>query len=287
MLLAPLFGVVVIAIARDRRRALGHAAVLVAAALALIAPITVRNHAVFHEWVPLSINGGLTLWQGVADAGGEAEGARRRDKLVMDEEAERYGNPRYREWWAEPDGIFRDRERYRRARAVIRAHPLLYARVVAGRALRMVSYATGAPPTVTGSRAGTELVARTEDDDDADARVHDLARRPADDRPLWPGRAVAPVRPVVGAVQAVLLHVLTPLVALGVALLVYACPRETLLLLALPLYYVATESFFLYEWRVAVPMHYALFACAAAPVVAALSLLASALGRGRAQNQAG
>ena len=73
----------VVAVARDRRRALGHAAALLAAAIASIAPITLRNYAVFGEWVPVSINGGLTLWQGVADAGGEAEGAFRRDKLVM------------------------------------------------------------------------------------------------------------------------------------------------------------------------------------------------------------
>src|SRR4051812_24442067 len=97
MLLAPLLALLLVTIAHDRRRARAHAAALLAAATALMAPIPLRNHAVFGEWVPLSINGGLTLWQGVADAGGEAEGARRRDKLVMDEEAVRYGNPRYRE----------------------------------------------------------------------------------------------------------------------------------------------------------------------------------------------
>src|SRR4051812_30797464 len=153
MLLAPLLALVLVVVAHERRRALGHAAALVAAALAVIAPITIRNYAVFHEWVPLSINGGLTLWQGVADAGGEPEGARRRDKLVMDEEAERYGNPRYREWWAEPDGIFRDRERYRRAPAGIPAPPLFYSRVVAGRAPGMVSYPAPGPPPPRGGDA--------------------------------------------------------------------------------------------------------------------------------------
>ena len=255
MLLAPFLAVVVVLVARERRRAVGHGLVLLAAALALIAPITLRNHAVFGEWVPLSINGGLTLWQGVADAGGEAEGARRRDKLVMDEEAERYGNPRYREWWAEPDGIFRDRERYRRARAVIRAHPLLYARVVAGRALEMLSYTSPGPPTLLAGDAAGALLARSADDDASDARTHDLARRPTDDRFLAPGRAAAPLRPLVGAVQAVLVRVLTPLAVLGAMTILAAGWRSALLLLALPLYYLSTESFFLYEWRVAVPMH--------------------------------
>ena len=290
MLLAPLLAAVIVAIARERRRALGHAAALLGAAFATIAPITLRNHAVFGEWVPVSINGGLTLWQGVADAGGEAEGAFRRDKLVMAEEAERYGNPRYREWWAEPDGIFRDRERYRRARAVIRAHPLLYARVVAGRALEMLSYAEAGPPTLSGDAVATDLLARMEEDDDSDGRRHDLAGQPTDARWLALGRATAPLRSVLGAAQSVMVPALTPLALLGAAIILAARWRSGLLLLALPLYYLATESFFLYEWRVAVPMHYALFAVAAAPLVGAWSALRSALGSAPDppdQNQAG
>jgi hypothetical protein len=290
MLLAPLLAVLIVLIAHERRRALGHAAALLGAAFAMIAPITLRNHAVFGEWVPVSINGGLTLWQGVADAGGEAEGAFRRDKLVMAEEAERYGNPRYREWWAEPDGIFRDRERYRRARAVIRAHPYLYARVVAGRALEMLSYAEPGPPRLSADDAAAELRSRTEDDDAGDAREHDLGRRPEDERWLAPGRAARPLRPLLGAAQSVMVPALTTLAVLGAALILLARWRSGLLLLSLPLYYLSTESFFLYEWRVAGPMHYALFACAAAPLVAAWSALRAAAGSGPRppdQNQAG
>lgn len=286
MLLAPFLAVLIVLVARERRRAVGHAAALLAAAVALIAPITLRNHAVFGEWVPVSINGGLTLWQGVADAGGEAEGAFRRDKLVMAEEAERYGKPRYREWWAEPDGIFRDRERYRRARAVIRAHPLLYARVVGGRALEMLSYAAAGPPTLFGDTAAAELLARSEDDDAEDAREHDLARRPADDRFLAIGRAAGPLRPILGGLQTILMPVLTPLALLGAVVLLMVSWRSALLLLGLPLYYLSTESFFLYEWRVAVPMHYALFACAAVPLVLGWGLVRAARDRAP-QNQAG
>jgi 4-amino-4-deoxy-L-arabinose transferase-like glycosyltransferase len=288
MLLAPFLAAIVVLAARDRRRAAGHAAALVLAAAAVIAPITWRNYAVFGQWVPISINGGLTLWQGVADAGGEAEGARRRDKLVMDEEAERYGNPRYREWWAEPDGIARDRDRYRRARAVIRAHPLLYARVVARRAWEMLGYASAAgPPTLSAGSTAAELIARAEDDEPSDARVHDLGRRPGDDGFLRLGALMAPLRPVLGALQVVLLPVLTPLVLAGAAALVVLRWRCALLLLGLPLYYLSTESFFLYEWRVAVPMHYPLFAGAAAAMLLAWSALRSALRRVRPQNQAG
>ena len=56
MLLAPMLAVLVVLVARDHRRALGHAAALLGAAVLLIAPITLRNHAVFGEWVPVSIN---------------------------------------------------------------------------------------------------------------------------------------------------------------------------------------------------------------------------------------
>jgi hypothetical protein len=290
LLLAPLLAALIVMIALERKRALGHAAALLGAAFAMIAPITLRNHAVFGEWVPVSINGGLTLWQGVADAGGEAEGAFRRDKLVMAEEAERYGNPRYREWWAEPDGIFRDRERYRRARAVIRAHPFLYARVVAGRALEMLRYAEPGPPRLGDGAAGAELLARTEDDDAGEAREHDLTRRPADDRWLAPGRGFRWLRSLLGVAQAVMVPALTTLAVLGTVILLAAGWRPALLLLALPLYYLSTESFFLYEWRVAVPMHYAMFAAAAVPLVAIWSALRAGFGRTVEppdQNQAG
>jgi hypothetical protein len=82
-----------------------------------------------------------------------------------------------------------------------------------------------------------------------------------------------------------MLPLLTPLALVGVGLLLYWRWRATLILLALPIYYLATESFFLYEWRVAVPMHYALFAAAAAALLAAVAGVRSALGP--PQNQAG
>jgi hypothetical protein len=150
----------------------------------------------------------------------------------------------------------------------------------------MLSYAAPGPPRLSADTAAAELLARTEDDDASDAREHDLARRPTDERWLIPGRAVAWLRPVLGALQFVLVPALTPLALLGAALILAAGWRSGLLLLALPLYYLSTESFFLYEWRVAVPMHYALFACAAAPLVAAWSALRSALDPPD-QNQAG
>jgi len=131
------------------------------------------------------------------------------------------------------------------------------------------------------------LVVRAEDDGPEEARTHDLARRPEDDQFLILARPIAALRPVLAAAQAVLVAVLTPLALLGACVLLVLRWRSSLLLLSLTLYYLCTESFFLYEWRVAVPMHYPLMACAAAALVLPVALAASAARRARSQNQAG
>jgi hypothetical protein len=168
---------------------------------------------------------------------------------------------------------------------VIRAHPFEYARVVVSRAAAMLSYAAAGPPLL--AEGAMALVARAEDDGPEEARIHDLARRPEDDRFLGLARPITPLRPVLAAAQAVLVAVLTPLALLGAALLLALRWRSSLVLLSLPLYYLCTESFFLYEWRVAVPMHYPLMACAAAALVLPVALAGSARRVRRDQNQAG
>jgi hypothetical protein len=251
----------------------------------------VRNYLLTGEVIPISINGGLTLWHGVTDVGGYSAGARRRDQLVMDEEATRYGNPRYREWWAEPDGVLRDRDRFRRSLAVIRAHPASFAGMMVRRMGQMLDYAGGGPAVVEAwSRATPEDGSPAplgepgaEGEEPGDARSHDLARMPRDARFLFPGRAVSLLRFALRPLQQGMLLALTPLVIGGVLVLLAVSWRRALLLLALPLYFLATYSPFLYEWRVAVPMHYALFAAAAA----ALLVLLAAVRRALPQNQAG
>ncbi|HQZ17373.1 MAG TPA: glycosyltransferase family 39 protein, partial [Vicinamibacteria bacterium] len=125
------------------RRALLLSSLVALISLLVVSPITLRNWLVFGEFVPVSINGGITLWQGVADAGGREYGARVWDKQVMAEEAERYGRPDYLLWWAEPDGIIRDRDRYRRATEVIKARPFWYARAMLRRMGMMLLFTDG------------------------------------------------------------------------------------------------------------------------------------------------
>jgi hypothetical protein len=72
--------------------------------------------------------------------------------------------------------------------------------------------------------------------------------------------------------------VLTPLLAASVlagsALLFFVRWRAALLLLAVPIYYLLTESCFLLEWRVVVPMHYGLFVAAGAVISVIVAPLA-------------
>ena len=240
------------------RRALLLSSLVALTSLLVVSPITLRNWLVFGEFVPVSINGGITLWQGVADAGGREYGARVWDKQVMAEEAERYGRPDYLLWWAEPDGIIRDRDRYRRATEVIKARPFWYARAMLRRMGMMLLFTDG-PKDLR--PAGTVVKA-------AESERVPLRAVPgldaAIDETAFAERAGAasflrgPLRLVHRA------WFVVPLLAwIGIILSMRDAPRETLLWLIVPLYYLVFESPFLYEWRVAVPMQYFLLPFAA------------------------
>jgi 4-amino-4-deoxy-L-arabinose transferase-like glycosyltransferase len=276
VLLPGLLGLLLLLISRDRRRALGHAVALGLASVLVVIPITVRNWAIFHELVPISTNGGLTFWQGAADAGGKEVGAFKRDKLVMLEEAARYGKPEYAQWWAEPDGIWRDGERYRRGWEVIRANPGRYARLMVRRMVGMVRYDDGFAPRI--ARPGERLSLPVDEDAEPSVPTTGQEGHRASER-LLIGRALSWLRFPLNALQAALLPTLMPLVLMGVVVLIAADWRRAALLLALPLYYLLTESFFILEWRVVVPMHYGLFAAAAATLVLLSQLATASAGR--------
>lgn len=279
VLLPPFLSLAILLVSRNRKRGLVHAFSLSLAAVLVVIPITIRNYVVFGEFVPVSINGGLTLWQGVADAGGRELGARRHDTLVAEEEAIRYGRPDYLDWWAEPDGIWRDNDRYRRALEVARANPGRYARVMLGRMGEMLHYASGeaplvlreapVPPSFEGGMRRREAAPATPRDEG---------------RFLAPGRLAAPLRPLVAALQPLLCAVLTPLVVAGALALAWRDWRRSLLLVSVSLYYLLLESPFIYEWRVVAPMHYGLLAAASAALVFAFEL-ATRLVRGRGPSQ--
>jgi hypothetical protein len=271
VLAGPFFAAALVLACRDRRAALRPALVLAAAAALTIAPITLRNYLIFGEFVPISINGGLTLWQGVADAGGERYGARTTDRRVAREEAARYGKPEYAQWWAEPDGIWRDHDRYSRSLAVIRGRPFWYLKAMLRRMVAMVSYHSAAAPFVAEVGAPPLLVgpdddeAATEDDRLAPLRLfeeHGHSAPPPrvpDRRVLAPGEALRALRPAVRLLQGAAAAATLPLLLIGLVVLIREAPRRALFVAIVPVYYLIFESMFLYEWRVAAPMHGYLF----------------------------
>jgi hypothetical protein len=233
------------------RRALLLSSLVAVTSLVVVAPITLRNWLVFGEFVPVSINGGITLWQGVADAGGREYGARVWDKQVMAEEAERYGRPDYLLWWAEPDGIIRDRDRYQRATAVIEARPLWYAQAMLRRMGMMLLFTDGPKDLLPAGALVKALdVERVplRPVSGLDARIDEAAFA---DKAGMASFLRGPLR---------LIHrfwFIVPVLAwIGIFLSIRDAPGLTVLWLIVPLYYLLFESPFLYEWRVAVPMQY-------------------------------
>jgi hypothetical protein len=243
------------------RAALAGIVPLVAALVVL--PITLRNYVVFHAFVPISINGGLTLWEAIADAGGQKYGARRGDKQVIEEEASRHHNPRYAEWWAEPDGIERDRERARRSLEIIRAHPFWWARAMARRMAGMLDYWTSPPPLV----GRGEPLLLPEEQDPGGERESGFSERAEGAPPplledascLAPGRAASVLRIPVRILQEILRVVVLPGVLLGVWVFARRDPGHAALLGTVPLYCLLTEAWALVEWRVVAAMHPCLF----------------------------
>ncbi len=251
VLLGPFAGAVLFFLLGRTRRSLFLGGLVALTSLLVVAPITLRNWLVFGEFVPVSINGGITLWQGVADAGGAAYGARVWDKQVMAEEAERYGRPDYLRWWAEPEGIARDRDRYRRALDVIEARPVWYARAMVRRMASMLLFSDG-PRDLLPAAAGLER---------PDLKSVPLPPVPEFDVLVDEGK-FAQTAGMASFLRGPLRLVhrgwfVVPLLAwIGIALSLREAPRLTLLWLVVPLYYLIFESPFLYEWRVAVPMQY-------------------------------
>lgn len=94
------------------RRSVTAGAVVAATAVAVIVPWTVRNYSVFHTFVPISTQGGISLWLG---ANPYSHG----DIINCPEM-----RPEQYELLQIEDEIERDREARRRALEYIRAHPL-------------------------------------------------------------------------------------------------------------------------------------------------------------------
>jgi len=251
-------------LARPRARRWATAAAVAAGALAAIAPITIRNYVVYRAFVPVSINLGVVLWEGIGEASGNAWGTRTDDIDVAAQEAETYGDPRYGEWWASPDGIRRDRDRVRRSLAVIADHPAWFAGAALRRAVQMIDYGgADAPPVAPRGAVPRETLDTLHEPGQGGSAKHlwgaDLLER------LRPritsrdavriGRILGVLRPVVRPLQIALGLSTLPLVLAGLAALLAVAPRRALFVLVVPLYQVAFQSIVHFEFRYVLPMH--------------------------------
>jgi hypothetical protein len=211
------------------------AAGMVAVACALVAPITIRNARIYGEFVPVSANGGIVLWEGIADAGGRSLGARSHDLEVAAEEAVHFGDPRYARSWATPDGIRRDRERVRRSLEVIRSHPVWWAASVVRRAGDVLASGREAPlirPSPPELAEDSSAVSHPAVQVDATLGAARPAVRVLQQVTAWPAEAVA---------------------AAGLAFLALFAPRRALLLALVPAYVVLVQSPMHFEARFALP----------------------------------
>jgi hypothetical protein len=140
LLLAPLFAAITFVIF-ERGKRLRSAVILLLAMMAVIAPITMRNWVIYRRFIPLTIVTGLNLIQGLAEFDKEGRfGLPLMDAEARVKDAEWHNRPDYeRSLWF-PDGIERDRYRFKRGLEVIRANPGWFAKVALSRMAFMLRY---------------------------------------------------------------------------------------------------------------------------------------------------
>lgn len=138
MLLAPFMaGACLLLFGRGVR--LRAASALLLGALAVVAPLTIRNALVFRHFIPLSLGAGQTMLEGIADYDDAGRfGIPKTDLAITRMEAAEAGRPDYAGALFGADGVARERARVRRALGVVRAHPLWFAGVMARRGASML-----------------------------------------------------------------------------------------------------------------------------------------------------
>ena len=158
LLLAPfLAAIVLLVVERSKRWKFSMA--VIAATIIVISPITVRNRAVYHRFIPLSVGAGITLVEGIADYDKEGRfGMPAVDDDVKGKDAEWFGRPEYQGSIWEPDGIDRDRGRFARGLEVVRSNPAWFAGVMIRRAAFMLRYNDSRPYEWPFSSAKVDLV---------------------------------------------------------------------------------------------------------------------------------
>ncbi len=160
-LLLPIFIAVLVFFLFPRERRMRYSLSFIAAALLIILPLTIRNAVVLGHFIPVSLGAGQTFLEGIADYDkGQRFDLPNTDLGIMNQEADAFNRPDYRDTLFGPDGIKRERMRIARGLAMVRSHPVWFAGVMVRRAGSMLrlerARIVAADPPVTHSLQLTE-----------------------------------------------------------------------------------------------------------------------------------
>jgi Dolichyl-phosphate-mannose-protein mannosyltransferase len=257
MLLGVFCGVLLIAISGMRRRVLINAGLMVLASLLTIAPIPIRNYLLYRAFVPIQLGVGLNLWEGLADVSEGRFGARS-DLEAMQQEIELYGDPRYGESWASPDGIMRDRGRVRRSLGVIADRPVWFVGAMFRRMAEMLKDSAFA--TLVFRRGDTKLresvAAAKAAKETKRTRRQDLERQTISQSPLIIGKSLSWMRAPARTVQRLTKETGLLFALIGLAILFFGSLRRALLVMMVPLYYLLFQSVIHTEFRYTLAIRY-------------------------------
>lgn len=138
LLLAPFFAIACLLLF-ERKRRLAFGAAVLAGAVLVIAPLTIRNAVVLGYFIPLSLGAGQTFLEGIADYDHEGRfGLPNTDMGIMRWEAQLFNRPDYYGTLFNPDGIKRERMRLRKGLEIAASNPVWFASVMARRAASML-----------------------------------------------------------------------------------------------------------------------------------------------------
>jgi len=251
------FGLMIFVQATRRLRITLAAAVTLATVL-VISPVVIRNLIVFYpEVAPTGLNVGWNFLAGIGETErGPEFGAPCCDTQMVEQDRKAMGlppdAPLALNW---PDGIRRDRERGRRAFAVIKAHPFWYTSVMARRLWGHLKYAGDPVPNV------------------GSAHINVTSRKTLP--PVRQGGVLALGVNAIGMIQSVLSYLALPLMIVGVWIAVRRDWRITGLLLLTVLYYLASLSVAHSEVRYGLPMQAVLLVFAGLAISAGIERIKS------------
>lgn len=219
-----------------RKRAILTAG-MVLAALIVIAPIVVRNAITYRALVPTGLGAGTNLLEGIGETerGAKEFGIAGSDSELLEQERAELkppGDAPFNLYY--PDGIRRDRDRTRKALAIIARHPVWYAGTVVRRMAGVLKYA-GHPSGIYGS-AGVNLTSKK--------------NLPS----TWQGGITALSVNALGMLQSVLRYLLLPLMVAGLVLAFRLDWRLTALLMVTVFYYLVVGSMMHTHIRYGLPM---------------------------------